>query len=354
MSARAPLRTLLIAVSIVGCASPGEPHAPGPGSTGGFETSTGASSTTGTGPIHERPDAESSGGEESSGTGSAPPGTAPELYEDFFARLPGLWVAPVQSWTSAGSFPTMNMDVRVVGDTLFSRVDLDADNSLRFAFEYEAPRGEWELVYRNGGDFLGDPRDTRTVLEEVSEDRMTWRFCARYGGCAYVDATFEFGVETLALDVDVLGMRHIEWTAMRREARPTPAAELPDAVVDAKADFPPMPTLDIDVSWTNPLPAPGDVWVILSTTPCGVNPTQNCVPSRFIHVTAPQGSTQAALRLEQLHAGDYFANVVLDRNRNLIESGMLPDPSDGVAIPDAPAVVDVEGSSLGVMIFLNP
>ncbi|MGH1344390.1 MAG: hypothetical protein ACRBN8_22715 [Nannocystales bacterium] len=296
-------------------------------------------------------------GDESSGTGttSAEEDEDPAAFEDFFARLPGLWVAPVSSTTSAGDFPTMNMDIRVAGETLFSRVDLDGDNSLRFGFEREAPEGVDELVFRNGGEFLGILRDTRTVLEDVSEDRMTWRFCARFGGCGYVDATFEFGVETLRLEADVMGMRHIEWMAMRREGRPTIVADLPSVSVAPDAEFPPLPTLSIDVSWTTPLPEPGDVWVVLSTTPCGVDPAQNCVPSRFIHVTALEGSIHAALSVEQIHPGSYFANVVLDRNRNLIGAGLFPDAGDGVALPDTAATVsDNKDASLDVAIFLNP
>ncbi|MBV1858987.1 MAG: hypothetical protein KUG77_11295, partial [Nannocystaceae bacterium] len=276
-------------------------------------------------------------------------------YEDFFARLPGLWVAPVTSTTSAGDFPTMNMDIRVAGETLFSRVDLDGDNSLRFGFAHEAPEGVDELVFRNGGEFVGVLRDTRTVLEEVSEDRMTWRFCARVGGCGYVEATFRFGVETLSFDADVMGMRHVEWRAMRREPRPTVASELPSATVEANADFPPLPTLNVDVSWTTPLPGPGDIWVVLSTTPCGVDPGQNCVPSRFIHVTAPVGSVHATLGVEQIHPGSYFANVILDRNQNLVGAGLFPDTADGVALPDTAVTVLNGGDvALDVEIFLNP
>lgn len=336
---------------LVGCSSADGVEEPDTGSTGeaAVETAgTGATSQAG------------SSGEDESGSGgmettSAEEDTDTDPYADFFARLPGLWVAPVSSTTSAGDFPTMNMDIRVAGETLFSRVDLDGANSLRFGFEQEAPEGVDELVFRNGGEFLGILRDTRTVLEEVSDDRTTWRFCARFGGCAYVNATFEFGVETLRLEADVMGMRHVEWMAMRREARPTMASDLPSAVVEADADFPPLPTLSVDVSWTTPLSEPGDVWVVLSTTPCGVDPGQNCVPSRFIHVTALEGSIHAALSIEQIHPGPYFANVVLDRNQNLVGAGLFPDAADGVALPDTAATVsDGKDASLDVAIFLNP
>lgn len=355
MVTRKPQSLVFLAGWLLGCSGMDGAEVPEGGSTGESAMETSRSGVTSQASTTGVEDGDASSGTSGSETTSAEKDDDPNPYEDFFARLPGLWVAPVSSTTSAGDFPTMNMDIRVAGETLFSRVDLDGDNSLRFGFEHEAPEGLDELVFRNGGEFLGILRDTRTVLEEVSEDRMTWKFCARFGGCGYVDATFRFGVETLTLEADVMGMRHIEWMAMRREARPTMASELPSATVAADADFPPLPSLNVDVSWTTPLPEPGDVWVVLSTTPCGVDPGQNCVPSRFIHVTALEGSTHAALSVEQIHPGSYFANVVLDRNQNLIGAGLFPDAADGVALPDTAAMVsDGEDASLDVAIFLNP
>lgn len=288
------------------------------------------------------------GGAESSG------GVAPaEDSAEFFDAIVGLWVAPVTSWTSAGSFPTMNMDVRAASDNvLFSRVDLDAENSLRFAFQLEEHEGQPQLVFRNGGEFLGILRDSKAVLEERTGE--TWRFCALSAGCSYIDARFAFETEDrLRLDVDVMGMRHIEWVANRLETRtvgggfPTPAPEPSDA------PFPPMPQLEVQAQWTVPLEEAADVWLILTDTACGLNPVANCVPSRYMLAEAPAGSNNVTLVVEQIHPGQYSANAVLDRNRNLTAGVLLPDAGDAVSFPlDAPTDVPTEGTGT-LMLMLD-
>lgn len=271
----------------------------------------------------------------------------------FFEAIVGLWVAPVTSWTSAGSFPTMNMDVRAASDrVLFSRVDLDADNSLRFAFQVEEHDGESQLVFRNGGEFLGILRDSKAVLEERTGD--TWRFCSMTAGCGYIDARFAFETaDRLRLDVDVMGMRHIEWVANRLETRtsggdfPTPLPEPSDA------PFPPMPQLEVRAQWSVPLDDAADVWLVLTDTQCGLNPIANCVPSRYMLAEAPAGSTNVTLVVEQIHAGQYSANAVLDRNRNLTAGVLLPDAGDAVSLPlDAPTDVPTEGTGT-LMLMLD-
>lgn len=264
---------------------------------------------------------------------------------EFFEAVVGLWVAPVTSWTSAGSFPTMNMDVRAASDNvLFSRVDLDADNSLRFAFQLEEHDGQTQLVFRNGGDFLGIPRDSKAVLEERTGD--TWRFCALSAGCGYIDARFAFeSSERLRLDVDVMGMRHIEWIANRRETRsldgafPNPTPEASDA------PFPPMPQLEVEAQWSVPLEQDADIWLILTSTECGINPVANCVPSRYMLAQVSAGSSSVTLTIEQIHPGQYSANAVLDRNQNISAGVLLPDAGDAVSFPlDAPTTVPTEGT----------
>lgn len=285
-------------------------------------------------------------GDETTAAADTSGGVAPDADSaEFFEAIVGLWVAPVTSWTSAGSFPTMNMDVRAASDTvLFSRVDLDAENSLRFAFQLEEHDGQVQLVFRNGGDFLGIPRDSKAVLEEHTGD--TWRFCALSAGCGYIDASFTFeSSERLRLDVDVMGMRHIEWVANRRETRsldgafPTPLPEASDA------PFPPMPQLDIEAQWSVPLEQDADVWVILTDTDCGLNPVANCVPSRYMLAEAPAGSSNVTLTIEQIHPGRYSANAVLDRNQSISAGVLLPDAGDAVSFPlDAPTDVPTEGT----------
>ncbi|MBV1859697.1 MAG: hypothetical protein KUG77_14885 [Nannocystaceae bacterium] len=271
----------------------------------------------------------------------------------FFEAIAGLWVAPVTSWTSAGSFPTMNMDVRAASESvLFSRVDLNADNSLRFAFQLEEHDGQSQLVFRNGGEFLGILRDSKAVLEERTGD--TWRFCAITAGCGYIDARFAFETpERLRLDVDVMGMRHIEWIATRRETRtlggafPSPPPEPNDA------PFPPMPQLEVQAQWSVPLEQPADIWLVLTDTDCGLNPIANCVPSRSMLAEAAAGSTSVTLVVEQIHPGHYSANAVLDRNQNLTSGVLLPDAGDAVSFPlDAPTDVPTEGTGT-LLLTLN-
>ena len=130
------------------------------GSTSGSPTEASA-----TEPDPTAADGSSSGAE--TGGGEVDPADPAE----FFTEIAGLWVAPVTSWTSAGSFPTMNMDVRAASEgVLFSRVDLDEDNGLRFAFAIEDHGCQPQLTYRNGGYFLGFLRDTRTVLHTRDGD----------------------------------------------------------------------------------------------------------------------------------------------------------------------------------------
>ena len=88
---------------------------------------------------------------------------------DLLPRLAGLWSGPA-TMTPLGTFKRMNMDLRAAsGQVLFARADLDVFNSLRFAFEVEAPGGAPTLVYRNGGYFLGLLRDSRTALVEQGD-----------------------------------------------------------------------------------------------------------------------------------------------------------------------------------------
>ncbi|MEM6290292.1 MAG: hypothetical protein AAGA54_03475 [Myxococcota bacterium] len=287
---------------------------------------------------------ETSEGADGSSSGADTTGAVDVDTAAFFTAISGLWVAPVESWTSAGSFPTMNMDVRAASEgVLFARVDLDPDNSLRFAFALEEHDGQPQLTFRNGGEFLGIPRDTRTVLQDV--DGGTWRFCALQGGCTAVDARFAFdGDDGLQLDVDVFGRPHIAWPAVRREGRALQGAFPTPPVQAGDAPFPPMPGLRARTSWDVPLEQEGRVWVVLSSTTCGIDPLNNCVPSRFLSVVVPAGATEATLDFEQVHAGAYQANAILDRNGNLGAAALLPDAGDAVSLPDTPATVPARGT----------
>ncbi len=289
----------------------------------------------------------SSGGDASSGADTTGAGTTDDIEAAlaFYARWPGLWVGAVDSMTSVGDFPLMNMDVRPVdGHTLFSRVDLDAMNSLRFALVIEDHENTPTLVFRNGGYFLGILRDSRTVLESWDSDAERWRFCALDGGCDYIDAVFDFdGADSMAMHVDVRGKTHFDWPATRAELReldgPFPVDTTPQP---GDAPFPDVPQLDVRLSWTAPLAATADAWIILSTTNCGL--TGGCTPSRTLRVSAAAGATSADLTLEQIHPGTYKANAILDRNGDL-GSTLLPNAGDTVSIANTSVTVDATGTT---------
>ena len=271
-------------------------------------------------------------------------GTAdPTAAAGFFARWPGLWVGPVDSTTSAGDFPTMNMDVRPAdGHTLFSRVDLDGSNSVRMAMVIEQQGGEDVLVFRNGGYFLGILRDSRTQLVEADLEAERWRFCSIDAGCDYVDAVFDFnGADALDMHVEVKGTTHFDWPATRAELReidgPFP---VDDTAQPGDEPFPEMPTLQVTLTWTEPLADASDGWIILSLTDCGLG--GGCTPSRFIRGGAEAGATSLVLELDQIHADTYKANAVLDRNGNL-GGTFLPDAGDSISLPNTAVVVATTG-----------
>jgi hypothetical protein len=279
---------------------------------------------------------------------------APDAPPEAFAGarlvqdLVGLWRGPAER-TPLGTFPLMNMDMRPVqgltlGDLLFSRADLDADNSLRFAFGVEQHAGADVLVFRNGGQFLGLDRDTRTLLESFDAATQTWRFCALDGGCGYVDATWTLSSpDALTLQVLVGGRQHLTWSAQRVEARDAPAPFPSADALPSDAPFPPMPSLRVTVTWSPALTADAPVWVVLSTTPCGFT-GRGCEASRSISARAVAGSTSAEVVLHQVHPGAYKLNAVLDRDDN-IQSQVFPSSGDGVALPDQAVTVGPSGES---------
>jgi hypothetical protein len=320
----------------------------------GAEPTESASSTVGpadttagdpsTGPIADDTGTSSSGGSDGLDSTGEPP--ADDAALAFLNALPGLWVAPVTSMTSVGDFPIMAMDIRAADDrTLFSRVDLDGANNLRFAFAIEEHDGAPVLVFRNGGYFLGLLRDTRTTLVEHDPQAQTWRFCAIGGGCDYVDALFTLETpERLVLTATVLGRPHMHWEGVLREERPLDGEFPYDSAPGASDDpFPTMPTLRVTLSWTEPTAEAVDAWVVLSTTDCNLVPG-SCQPSRFIRTTVAAGSTSAELLLEQIHNGDYQANAFLDNNGNLAGT-LFPDSGDLVSIPNTDVEVAPAGES---------
>lgn len=269
---------------------------------------------------------------------------------ELMTRLGGLWTGTA-SMTPLGVFEPMNMDMRAADEhVLFSRVDLDAENSLRFAFSIETIAGTDQLVYRNGGYFGGLLRDTRTILESQTDD--TWRFCAVDGGCDYIDALWELQSETeLVFDVKVQGQQHVYWLAERVEARalPDPFPADHSAQGNGDAPFPEMPVLTVDVSWQDPLADPADVWVLLSVGDCPL--MDFCDFSRSIRGTADAGATSLALTFEQIHGGAYKGNAILDRDQNLAET-LFPGSGDAVSLPNQPVEIAAEGESNAALTVL--
>jgi len=330
-------RLLALALLAAACSDTGgsDDGASTTADTGGVPTTSGAEATF--------PD--SSGGPDASGGTDTSGGTGdPVGAAEFFARWPGLWVGPVDSTTSAGDFPTMNLDVRpVAGHTLFSRVDLDGGNSVRMAMVIETHDGEDVLVFRNGGYFLGILRDSRTRLVEADLDAERWRFCSIEAGCDYVDATFDFeGPDRLDMHVEVRGTTHFDWPATRAELREIDGPFPDDGEAQpGDAPFPEMPTLRVTLTWTTPLALASDAWVILSKTSCTLG--GGCTPSRFIRGRAEAGATSIELEMDQIHPDTYEANAILDRNGNL-GGTFSPDGGDTVSIPNT----DVEVGAAGV------
>jgi hypothetical protein len=267
--------------------------------------------------------------------------------------LGGLWTGPA-TMTRLGDFPLMNVDFRAATDHfLFGRVDLDAANSLRLALDVETIDGSDVLVFRNGGLFSGLSRDTRTILIEADEASGTYRFCATdaQGGCGYTEALFTLtGADRVVLDVTVRGMPHLRWDARRAEARalpsPFPASSAPQGT--GEGPFPPMPSLEVEVSWPSPLAAPADAWIVLATEPCL---SGGCTPSRWLRVAADAGATSATATIDQIHAGDYLATAFLDRDRDAATT-LAPDAGDGVSRPDSPITIAPSGTATSALPIL--
>jgi hypothetical protein len=332
-----PLPLPLWVLGLAACPGIDDPMA----DSGDTTASDGPGDTTAADPSGPDPDDSSSDGADSTGQ---PPSDDPAIA--FLNALPGLWVAPVTSMTSVGDFPIMAMDIRPADDrTLFSRVDLDGANNLRFAFAIEEHEGTPTLVFRNGGYFLGFLRDTRTTLVEHDPTLQAWRFCAVTGGCDYVEAVFTLEEpERLVLNTEVLGRPHMHWEGVRREERPLDGEFPYDATPGAADDpFPPMPTLRLTLTWTTPTTEAVDAWVVLSTTECALAPG-SCQPSRFFRAVTQVGATSAELVLDQIHAGDYQANAFLDNNGNLAGT-LFPDSGDLISLPNTDVEVAPAGES---------
>ena len=88
---------------------------------------------------------------------------------------------------------------------------------------------------------------------------------------------------------------------------------------------------------------PADVWVLLSTQPCPL--MGFCDFSRSIRGTADVGATSLQLTIDQVHAGEYLGNAILDRDQNLEES-LFPGDGDAVTLPNQPLEIAATGTSM--------
>lgn len=267
---------------------------------------------------------------------------------ELLERLTGLWSGPATN-TPLGSFPVMAMDVRPIDDgVVYSQVDVDGDNNLFFAFAVETHPGEGLdggddiLVFRNGGSFQSANRESWTALREHGEDR--WRFCSLERGCEYIEAVFELDGDDLVLEVTVKREQHLTWRPERVEERSATALDDPPTTIGTGPELPALPNLDVEVTWREPLEEPAEVWVVLSTTKCGVT-GRGCTASRSRRTIAQAGATSVSFQVEKLHPGEYFANCVLDRNRNFTQL-LFPDDADRVSLPDKAVTVGDEGATV--------
>ena len=128
--------------------------------------------------------------------------------------------------------------------------------------------------------------------------------------------------------------------ATRALPEPFPADQSSQGSGDAP--FPTLPTLRTTVSWQDPLSEPADVWVFLSVYDCPLMGL--CDFSRSLRGTAEAGATSIELVHDQIHAGAYQGNAVLDRDRNL-ESTLFPGNGDAVTLPNQAVEIAAVGES---------
>lgn len=96
-------------------------------------------------------------------------GTEIKGYE-LLNKICGIWNGPVTSTTSMGSFPEAPMDFRPISAAQVSQKnELDKANSLYMSFFIVWTGSEYQVAFRNGGDFAGMLRTAYMKLDSVSE-----------------------------------------------------------------------------------------------------------------------------------------------------------------------------------------
>lgn len=290
------------------------------------------------------PESDGGDGPMDGGAGDAGPSPGP-LGVSIFRRLSGLWSGPATQ-TRLGNFPLMNVDLRMVeGQVLFGRVDLDEQNALRFAFSLETHDGRDQVVYRNGGYFLGLLRDDRTILDAFDPAAERYHFCHLTRGCDYTDVTFDFdGPEQLHFRVLVRGQVHVDWQARRLHAHAL-GEGFEDTLVsqgNGDAPIPSLPGLAV-TSRFNPPTGPGaSAWLLLALEGCSLT---GCGPARQLRSALAAGASSTEFHLDEVHAGAYEVQVVLDRNGDLATT-FAPNSGDGLSLPRAIQVASTGTTSV--------
>jgi hypothetical protein len=257
------------------------------------------------------------------------------------ARLHGLWAGFADSQTSLGDFVRMSMDHRSDGGVLFARGDLDANNAIRWWLWQDE---EGTLRFENGGLFAGFSRTDGCRVVSSSDNVL--RFCADEGGCDHIDAQFAFSSNTeMVLSVVVDGSPHVTWQATRIEERDTAAWS------QSNGQAPNLPTVQVNATFAA-VAADAAAWVILTTTRCGID--FSCNVSRSFRQPLMNGDTSTSFQIREIHPGDYFAVLVVDRNNNFAQSP-FPDAADRISVPNQAVRVDpVDGAVLNLQAMIAP
>ncbi|MEZ4435092.1 MAG: hypothetical protein R3F65_22025 [bacterium] len=90
----------------------------------------------------------------------------------------------------------------------------------------------------------------------------------------------------------------------------------------------PLPSLRVEVQWAAALAEAAPVWLLVSTTPCGL--AVACTPARIMRAEAAAGARSVALVVDQIHPGGYVLNAVVDRDGDFAQT-LFPTSGDGLA-----------------------
>jgi hypothetical protein len=165
---------------------------------------------------------------------SRPPGTPPGAEKilgiEFMQRVAGKWTGTNQSGPLGTAFPMTVEFVPNGASFMYSKLQLDPQNTVVWGFNVETYGGKDVLAYRNGGYLGGAKRDSRLQLVEYDAAKATYRFCAvkeqgiLVDGCNYIEARYTFTAPDKMLFVVTTraGKPHVHWDATRIETRPLP------------------------------------------------------------------------------------------------------------------------------------